>query len=65
MWKGFIALSLLVATSCETIAPEEHQYPIQCKGTNEVKYCEGINPRGLDCECMKINLGEYSGYRVA
>ena len=66
MLRGSIVLFLLLVTSCSfNILEEEHKYPIQCDKHSEIKYCEGYNPRDMDCRCMKIETGVFSEYRIA
>ena len=66
MWKGFIALSLLLVTSCSitTNEPKDFEYPLKCDKTREIKYCEGWSPFDMECRCMQIE-GGFSEYRVA
>lgn len=66
MLRGFIALFLLLVTSCSitTNEPKDFEYPLKCDKTREIKYCEGWSPFDMECRCMQIE-GGFSEYRVA
>ena len=66
MLRGFIALFLLLVTSCSitTNVPKDFEYPITCDKYREIKYCEGWSPFDMECRCMQIE-GGFSEHRVA